>query len=90
MLNTAIDFRAPAGARSTAQRVADGVVAGYIRALAGATLDPEGQQEPDRLRSVDASSYANRHLARRDLRRDRSNHLRLSTRGFPRGHAYQY
>ena len=89
MSNTAIDFRAPAVARSTAQRVADGVVAVYIRALAGASAEQTEQGEPDRLPSVDAPSYANRQFARRDLRRDCSSHLRLSTRGFPRGHAYQ-
>jgi hypothetical protein len=43
MSNTATELRASSFARSTAHRVADGVVAGYVRALASAS--PE-QTEP--------------------------------------------
>ena len=46
MSTTAIEFRAPAVARPTAQRVADGVVAGYVRALASASTESSAQREP--------------------------------------------
>ena len=55
MSNTAIEFRAPSFARSTAQRVADGVVAGYVRALASTSAESTERGEPssDRLRDCD-------------------------------------
>ncbi len=56
MSNTAIEFRAPSVARSTAQRVHDGVVAGYIRALAGASSEPTEQREPRQARARDCES----------------------------------
>ncbi len=45
MSNTAIQHRAPSRARTTAQRVADGVVAGYIRALAAGAAE-SGDEPP--------------------------------------------
>ena len=45
MSQTATDFAAPSRARTTAQRVADGVVAGYIRALASAATEA-GEEPP--------------------------------------------
>lgn len=42
MSNIAIESKAPALARHTAQRVADGVVASYVRALATASADQIG------------------------------------------------
>ena len=53
MSNTAIEFRAPAVARSTAQRVGDGVVAGYIRALASVSTEPTEEREPQPARAYD-------------------------------------
>ncbi len=37
------DFRAPAVARSTAQRAADGLIAGYIRSLAQVATEPAAE-----------------------------------------------
>jgi hypothetical protein len=53
MSNTAIEFRAPAVARSTAQRVADGVVASYILALASVSTEPTEAREPQPSRAHD-------------------------------------
>jgi hypothetical protein len=77
MSNTAIKFRAPAVARSTAQRVADGVVADYIRALASVSTEPTEGREPQPARAYDCdqsqasrparvgAAAARRHPARR-------------------------
>jgi hypothetical protein len=56
MSNTAIEFRAPSVARPTAQRVHDGVVAGYIRTLAGASSEPAEQRESRQARTRDCES----------------------------------
>jgi hypothetical protein len=52
------DFRAPAVARSTAQRAADGLIAGYIHSLAQAAAKPiaEAGSGP-KLRRLAAHAY---------------------------------
>ena len=53
MSTTAIEFRAPSVARPTAQRVADGVVANYILALASVSTEPTEEREPEPARVHD-------------------------------------
>lgn len=77
MSNTAIQSRTPSGVRTPAQRVADGVVAGYIRALAAASAEPSDElpMRPARARECQpgrisrsgcaAPASARRQLARR-------------------------
>lgn len=79
MSSTAIDYRAPTAVRTTAQRVADGVVAGYIRALATASGDPSDDQPPRKspMRECEQgrtvrSGYASAVGARRQLARQRA------------------
>jgi hypothetical protein len=50
MSTTAIEFRAPSVARTTAQRAAEGVVAAYIHALASSSVEAV-DAEPSDLRS---------------------------------------
>jgi hypothetical protein len=52
------EFRAPAVARASAQRAADGVIAGYIHSLAQAATKPAGQDGPrTKLSRLAAQAY---------------------------------
>jgi|SRR5579863_10594221 len=57
MSTTAIESRAPAVARTTAQRVADGVVAAYIHSLAASAVDADAEPT-DQYRHVDEPAAA--------------------------------
>jgi hypothetical protein len=64
MSTTAIETRAPAVARTTAQRVADGVVAAYIHALASSAVEPAEAEPTDQTFRVVAAAPLGSGLAR--------------------------
>lgn len=79
MSSTVTESRASSAARTTAQRVADGIVAGYVRALATASSDLADDHPPrlrQRGRRCDEGRtirpYAGAVAARRQLARQRA------------------